>query len=171
MFLPGLDRQKNDGHSNNLKGFCKKIGATFLCADYVGVGKSGGQFTDGSVSRWAQDTIELIDSVVSPMKKKVILIGHGVGAWISFVVAAKRPDLVAGIVGLAADPDFTEELLWKKLPEDVKAKIMSEGVYEITWGREKYPISKNLIEDGRKNLLLTGGPGDNHFQSLSIESL
>jgi pimeloyl-ACP methyl ester carboxylesterase len=60
---------------------------------------------------------------------------------------------------MAADPDFTEELLWKKLSEDIKTKIMTEGVATIDWGKEKYPISKNLIEDGRKNLLLGGGPG------------
>jgi hypothetical protein len=60
---------------------------------------------------------------------------------------------------MGADPDFTEELLWKKLPEEVKNKIMNEGMAEITWGTEKYPISKSLIEDGRNNLLLTGTKG------------
>lgn len=95
----------------------------------------------------------MIEKVIG--KEKVILVGHGVGTWISFVIAEKRPDLVDGIVGLAADPDFTEELLWKKLSDEVKNKIMTEGTYEITWGTEKYPISKNLIEDGRKNLMLS----------------
>ena len=55
---------------------------------------------------------------------------------------------------MAADPDFTEELLWKKLPQDIKDKIMNEGVAEIEWGDAKYPISRNLIEDGKQNLLL-----------------
>ena len=69
------------------------------------------------------------------------------------------PNLVSGIVGMSADPDFTEELLWKTLSEDVKTKIMNDGVYEITWGINKYPITRNLIEDGRKNLLLAGSAG------------
>lgn len=69
---------------------------------------------------------------------------------------------VIGIIGLSADPDFTEELLWKNLPEDIKDKIMTEGICEITWGKDKYPITRNLVEDGRKNLLLTG-------QSSSLE--
>ena len=86
------------------------------------------------------------------------------GAWISFIIASKRPDLIRGVVGIAADPDFTEELLWKTLSEEVKNKIMTEGVAEIQWGANKYPISRNLIEDGRKNLLLTGGKGD--YQKL-----
>lgn len=80
------------------------------------------------------------------------------GAWISFVVAMRRPDLVSGIVGLAADPDFTEELLMKRLPEEVKARIMNEGSADVKWGNEVYPISRELIEDGRKNLILTGEP-------------
>ena len=90
---------------------------------------------------------------------QVVLVGHGVGAWIAFLVASQRPDLVSGIVGLAADPDFTEELLWKTLDEEVKNKIMNDGQCEIKWGNDKYLISRNLIEDGRKNLLLTGGKG------------
>ena len=69
------------------------------------------------------------------------------------------PHLVSGIVGMSADPDFTEELLWKTLSEEVKTKIMNDGVYEITWGINKYPITRNLIEDGRKNLLLAGPAG------------
>lgn len=60
---------------------------------------------------------------------------------------------------MSADPDFTEELLWKRLPQDIKDCIMNEGVCEITWGNEKYPISRNLIEDGRENLILKGQPG------------
>lgn len=88
-------------------------------------------------------------------QSKAVLVGHGVGSWISFLVASKRPDLVRGIVGMSADPDFTEQLLWNNLSQDIKDKIMTEGSAEITWGNNKYPISKKLIEDGRKNLLLT----------------
>lgn len=66
----------------------------------------------------------------------------------------RRPDLVSGIVGLAADPDFTEELLWKKLSAETKEKIIADGACEIEWGTEKYLISRNLIEDGRRNLLI-----------------
>jgi hypothetical protein len=159
VFLPALIREKNEAKSIYLKSLCKKADLTFLCADYLGVGKSGGKFADGSVTRWSDDTISLIEKLIAPYERKVVLVGHGLGAWISIIMATKRPDLISGVVGLAADPDFTEELLWKRLPEDVKEKIMSEGTYTITWGNERYPISKNLIEDGRKNLLLTGQPG------------
>jgi pimeloyl-ACP methyl ester carboxylesterase len=159
VYLPGLVRPKSEAKSLNLQAFCKKNGFTFLCADYYGNGRSSGAVVDGTVSRWAKDTVALIEKVLGSAHGKPVLVGHGVGTWVAFLVAMKRPDLVAGIVGLAADPDFTEELLWKKLPEDVKDRIMKEGVYEIDWGKEKYPISRNLIEDGRRNLLLAGPPG------------
>lgn len=159
LYLPSLNRPKNEAKSNNLQTWCRRNDITFLCADYFGLGRSSGTFAEGSVGRWAEDTVTIIENVLSlPVQKKVVLVGHGVGAWVSFVVAQKRPDLVAGIVGLAADPDFTEELLWKKLSDDVKAKIMNEGVATITWGSTEYPISRTLIEDGRKNLLLQNGP-------------
>ena len=87
----------------------------------------------------------------------------------SFIVAQRRPELVRGIVGIAADPDFTEELLWKKLPEEIKAKIMNDGIYNVKWGSETYPISKKLIEDGRNNLLLSGGPGICTSYILTLE--
>ena len=160
VYLPGLIRPKVEAKAVNLRQFCKKNGFTFLCADYYGNGASSGKFVDATVSRWAKDTIQLIEKLLGTAQGKPVLVGHGVGAWIAFLIASTRPDLVSGIVGLAADPDFTEELLWKKLPEDIKEKIMTEGSYEITWGTEKYPISRNLIEDGRKNLLLSGPPGN-----------
>jgi pimeloyl-ACP methyl ester carboxylesterase len=158
LYLPGLLSPKSEGKSINLRAFCKKQGYTFLSADYYGTGKSSGNFVDGTVSRWTQDTIYLIEKLLL-RQGQVVLVGHGVGAWIAFLVASSRPDLVSGIVGLAADPDFTEELLWKSLDDDVKNRIMTEGVCEIKWGNDKYLISRNLIEDGRKNLLLTGGKG------------
>ena len=161
VYLPGLIRQKNEAKATNLQAFCRRNDLTYFCADYLGVGRSSGNFEDGSVGEWAEDSIMLIESVLGVGKSagKAILVGHGVGTWVSMLVASKRPDLVSGIVGLSADPDFTEELLWKTLPEEKKNEIMSEGVAEITWGTEKYKISRKLIEDGRDNLLLDGEPG------------
>ena len=133
---------------------------TFFCADYFGVGRSSGKFSDGTISQWVQDSIYLLEKILEKSSQsKAVLVGHGVGSWISFLVACKRPDLVRGIVGMSADPDFTEQLLWNNLSQDIKDKIMNEGSAEITWGNNKYPISRNLIEDGRKNLLLTNNGG------------
>lgn len=168
VYLPGLVREKNEAKSINLQALCKKSDLTFLSADYFGVGRSSGKFSEGTLTRWTENTIELIDKSIDKSLGKVILVGHAVGAWISFLIALKRPDLVSGIVGLSADPDFTEELLWKTLPEDVKDLIMKDGVYDVTWGVETYPITRGLIEDGRKNLLLTSEPGALQFISSEI---
>ena len=158
LYLPGLIRQKNEAKATNLQAFCRRNDLTYLCADYLGVGRSSGDFSEGSVGQWASDTITVIENILSSAGK-VVLVGHGVGTWVSMLVASRRPDLISGVVGLSADPDFTEELLWKSLPEDKKSEIMTEGVAEITWGNDKYKISKKLIEDGRDNLLLNGEPG------------
>ena len=161
LYLPGLIRPKSEGKSVNLRSFCRKNGFSFLSSDYYGTGKSSGSVIDGTVSKWTSDTIFLIENLLGQKQGKVVLVGHGVGAWISFLIASKRPDLVRGVVGIAADPDFTEELLWKSFSDEIKDKIMTEGVADIKWGASKYPISRNLIVDGRNNLLLTGGKGNN----------
>lgn len=93
-------------------------------------------------------------------RNRIVLVGHGVGVWISFLIASRRPEMVRGIVGMASDPDFTEELLWKNLNDETKEKIMTNGIHNIVWGDTEYPISKNLIEDGRKNLLLNDKAGE-----------
>lgn len=159
LFLPGLIRPKAEAKSVNLRSFCKKNGFSFLCADYWGQGQSSGDILDGTVSKWTADTIFLIENLLGQSQGKAVLVGHGVGAWISFLIASRRPDLVRGVVGIAADPDFTEELLWKGLSQEIKDEIMTEGSAIIKWGDSKYPVSRKLIEDGRNNLLLTGGKG------------
>ncbi len=126
-----------------------------MCADYYGVGRSDGKFSDGNLSRWTGDSVKLMESVLPG--QKFVVVGAGVGGWISVLLAKERPDLVAGVVGLAADPDFTEDLLWATLSEEDKTAIMDQGVKEINWGEASYPISRSLIEDGRKNLILRSG--------------
>lgn len=98
IYLPGLFRQKTDDKGVIIKSFCKRQDITFMCADYVGIGRSKGKFEDGTISRWAEDTITLIKDVILPYHKRIILVGHGVGAWISFVIANQRPDIMGGTV-------------------------------------------------------------------------
>ena len=151
MFLPYLLTPKNQGLSASLEAWCRREGHTYVCADYYGVSRSGGTTIDGTISRWTADTISLLERVV---EGKTVLVGAAVGAWVAFRVAQLRPDLVAGLVGVSCDPDFTEELLWANLGEEDKDKIMAEGSHDITWGNTVYSISRNLIEDARNNLIL-----------------
>lgn len=162
VYLPCLSKTKNNAKASNLEMWCKRTARSFVSADYLGVGRSGGVFEDGGVGRWASDTIFLLDELrrQSPTldsDNKFVLVGGGVGGWVSVLVGIKRPDLVRGVVGLASDPDFTEDLLWKTFDEETKEEIMEKGSKTIDWGSESYPISRTLIEDGRENLVLRGG--------------
>ncbi|CAN0216545.1 unnamed protein product, partial [Phaeothamnion confervicola] len=133
VYLPAFDSPKNDLKATIIERLCSTMGRTYLSADWYGVGRSTGDFSKGTVTRWAEDTIKLIEAVAPT--KKCVLVGGGVGGWVSVLVALRRPDLVCGLVGLAADPDFTESLLWKYLPEEKKAEIMEKGTSNVTWGK------------------------------------
>lgn len=144
--------------------YCRKNNRNFLSFDWFGRGESTGKLMEATISRWTKDTIHVIEKEAEHVKGgiagvKAVLVGVGVGGWVAVLVALQRPDLVRGIVGLSADPDFTEDLLWNQLPEEEKIAIMKEGFREVKWGgrEEVYPITSTLIEDGRKNLVLRGG--------------
>lgn len=156
LVLPYLYSPKNQGIASQVESWCRKTGCTYVCADYHGVSKSGGRTDSGTISRWTTDTIRLLETVTSG---KTILVGAAVGAWVMLRVALARPDLVAGLVGVSVDPDFTEELLWANLSEVDKEAIMDQGIHNIQWGDNMYEISRNLIVDGRENLVLQGGEG------------
>lgn len=158
VFLPSLALPKVNAMSASLRTWCRKQSYTFVVADYHGIGRSKGDIAVATISRWLEDTILLLDSVVPPADhRRVVVVGAGVGGWLACLVAVRRPDLVGGIVGLAADPDFTEDLLMKRLPEDVISRIM-EGMEQVKWGGRVYPITKALIEDARENHLILEGP-------------
>lgn len=124
------------------------------------MGQSSGEYRDACVSRWSRDTTALIDWLGKEHAHSgVILVGAGVGGWVMLHAAKSRPEPVKGLVGVAADPDFTEAVVLPALSSDVKAKIEKDGVADIEWGGKPYTLSKRLIDDGRKMLLLSGGPG------------
>eukprot|EP00588_Corethron_pennatum_P024598 CAMPEP_0194320456 /NCGR_PEP_ID=MMETSP0171-20130528/16786_1 /TAXON_ID=218684 /ORGANISM="Corethron pennatum, Strain L29A3" /LENGTH=298 /DNA_ID=CAMNT_0039077997 /DNA_START=185 /DNA_END=1081 /DNA_ORIENTATION=+ len=157
VYLPGLTRTTTSAKATSLASFCDKNGFTFISADYYGVARADPtkEFLKASISRWVEDYIYLLERT-NP-GKRAVLVGAGVGGWISTILAMKRPDLVRGIVGISADPDFTEDLIWNSLSKADQDGIMSEGFRNIKWGDTVYPITKTLIEDGRKNLILRNG--------------
>jgi len=137
--------------------FLRDLGArenfSMTTFDYYGHGLSSGEFTKGTISRWLEDTLAVIDEVTSG---PLILVGSSMGGWLMTLAAMKRPNRVRGLIGLAIAPDFTEDLIWKELPEPTQNKLMTEGIiYTPSEYSEKgYPITRELIEDGRKNLVL-----------------
>lgn len=155
FFLPGLTKSRYNAKATEMEMYCKSTGQPFVCADYAGTGRSSGDFIDGTLSLWTAHTVEILDRVLHDAGR-VIFVGEGVGGWIALLVALRRPTRVSGIVGLAADPDFTEDLLWAHMSAKQKALLRDNGHVTMQWGFKEYPIGMRLIEDGRKNLVLQG---------------
>ncbi len=152
IFLHGF---KSDLEGKKPKHFLKfsikrKIG--FLALEYSGHGKSSGKFTDGNISKWSKQTSLLIKKIVK--KNNFILIGSSMGAWISlnqFKIFKKQ---IKGFLGIGAAPEFLENLMWKKFNEKMKKEIYSKGFINLKHGGYEYPITLQLIKDGKKNKVL-----------------
>ncbi|MFQ5563223.1 MAG: alpha/beta hydrolase [Parvularculaceae bacterium] len=131
-------------------------GRAFLRFDYSGHGESEGAFEDGSISRWTADAVAVFDAMTEGPQ---ILVGSSMGAWIATLLALKRPERIAGIIFIAPAPDFTEDLIWAGMSETERETLMRDGRLEqpSDYDEEPYVITRKLIEDGRRNLML-GGP-------------
>ena len=129
--------------------------------DYSGHGESGGDFLDGTISRWLEESMAVFEGCCADPQ---VAVGSSMGAWLALLMArelAKRtasPARLAGLVLIAPAVDFTEELMWKRFPPEVKRQIETAGVWErpSRYSEEPYPITRGLIEDGRRHLLLGG---------------
>mmetsp|Transcript_16155 Transcript_16155/g.31892 ORF Transcript_16155/g.31892 Transcript_16155/m.31892 type:complete len:352 (-) Transcript_16155:540-1595(-) len=158
MYLPALNRTRHGGVATNLKTWCRANKRSYLVADYFGVGQSEGDYKDASISRWTDDTCNLIEWVAKEHgQTEVVLVGAGVGGWVMLHVAKKMAASVVGLVGVAADPDFTEDLVMPKLSEEIKQKIFSEGSSEFEWGGKTYTLTKTMVEDGKEMTVLDKG--------------
>lgn len=153
IFLGGLMSDMTGTKALAIEKHCDALGRSFIRFDYSGHGQSSGEFTDGNISKWQKDTLFIIDKIVTG---PVVLVGSSMGGWQMLLASVNRPERVRGLVGIAAAPDFTEELIWMNFPQDIKEKIITDGqiIVPSNYGDEGYPITYDLIEDGRKQLLL-----------------
>ena len=128
----------------------------YLRFDYFGHGQSSGDFRQGTISRWRDDALTVLDGLCPGPQ---ILVGSSMGAWIALLAALARPETVRGLLLLAPAPDFTEALMWNEMPEEARRQIDEKGEWlrPSEYGEAPYPITRALIEDGRNNLLL-GAP-------------
>jgi pimeloyl-ACP methyl ester carboxylesterase len=138
-----------------LESFCRGRGQAFLRFDYTGHGASSGRFEDGTIGAWAEDAVFALDRLTEGPQ---VLVGSSMGGWIMLLAALKRPERIAGLVGTAAAPDFTEDLLDVVFTEEQKAALARDGFVPVPncYGKDPYPITRKLIEDGRRHLLLRG---------------
>jgi pimeloyl-ACP methyl ester carboxylesterase len=158
VWLGGFKSDMRATKATALDDWAAANGRAFVRFDYSGHGESGGAFEDGTISRWLEDGMAVIERFV---KERPIFVGSSMGGWISLLAARhlmdKRPQIApAGIVLIAPAVDMTERLMWDRFPEDLRKSVRETGVYHrpSAYSDDPYPITWKLIEDGRKHLLL-----------------
>ncbi len=152
VFLPGLRSHMQGEKALHLARLCADAGQAMLRFDYAGHGSSAGRFEDGTISTWLSDTLTVIDRLT---QGTLVLVGSSMGGWIALLAARARPSRLAGLVGIAAAADFTESLMWRAMVPQERARLLRDGILHVPsrYG-DPLPITRALIEDGRKHLLL-----------------
>lgn len=153
MFLGGFMSDMTGTKATALEAFCKARGQAFLRFDYFGHGASTGAFRDGTIGRWRDDALAVIDRLT---EGKQILVGSSMGGWIMLLAALARPERVAALVGIAPAPDFTEDLLWPSFTPEEQRRLLAEGAITVPsqYDPRGYTVTRRLIEEGRDHLLL-----------------
>ena len=152
VFLHGFMSDIEGEKPNNILKYAKGKKLGFLALEYSGHGKSSGKFTNGNISKWSKDVEVLIKKVVK--KNNFILVGSSMGAWLSlnqFKIFKKQ---IKGFLGIGSAPEFLENLMWKKFTKKMKNEIVKKGIIKLKHGSYEYPISYQLIKDGRRNKIL-----------------
>ncbi|MBB3712174.1 pimeloyl-ACP methyl ester carboxylesterase [Limimaricola variabilis] len=151
VFLGGFRSDREGTKALHLEDWAKREGRAFLRFDYSGHGSSGGRFEEGAIGDWAEDAAAALELTDGPQ----ILVGSSMGGWISLLLARAMPAKVAGLVTIAAAPDFTEDGFWVEMTEEMRAALAAEGHldYPSDYG-EPLRITRRLIEEGRKQLVL-----------------
>ena len=133
--------------------FCRKKKIGLLTFEYSGHGKSSGKFTEGNISKWTNDAKRIIKTKIKS-KKKLIFIGSSMGSWIALNLFAVFKKQIKGFIGISSAPEFLEKLMWKKFSKKIKKIVMEKKIYYIEKGEWTFPITRQLILDGRKNKVL-----------------
>jgi pimeloyl-ACP methyl ester carboxylesterase len=153
VFLGGFRSDMTGSKALYLQAWAEATGRAFLRFDYSGHGASHGAFVDGAISDWREDAAAVIDVLTEGPQ---ILVGSSMGGWIALLLARDMPEKVAGLVGIAAAPDFTERMWEAELTLADRTLLMEDGVFfrPSDYSDDPYPITRRLIEDGRQNLVL-----------------
>ena len=152
VFLHGFMSDLEGKKPKSFFSFAKKNKFGFLALEYSGHGKSSGKFTNGNISKWTNETYLSIKKIVK--KNKFILIGSSMGAWISLNQFKFFKKQIVGFLGIGSAPEFLENLMWKKFTKKMKLETIQNGIYNLKHGDYIYPITLQLIKDGRKNKVL-----------------
>jgi pimeloyl-ACP methyl ester carboxylesterase len=156
VWLGGFKSDMTGTKARALDAWAAARGHAFVRFDYFGHGVSSGNFREGTVTRWLADSLAVLDRLTEGPQ---ILAGSSMGGWLALLTALARPERIAGLVLIAPATDFTQELLWASYSGPVRRQILERGEYlwPSLYDSDPYPITRTLIEDGRRHLLL-GAP-------------
>jgi len=149
VFLHGFMSDLEGKKPNAFLKFAKKNKLSFLALEYSGHGKSSGNFTNGNITKWSNETSTLIKKYVK--KNSFTIIGSSMGAWIALKQFQKFKNQINSFLGIGSAPEFLENLMWKKFTKKMKTETIKNGIYNLKYGNYEYPITHQLIKDGRKN--------------------
>ena len=153
VFLGGFKSDMTGTKALFLQDWAAHQGRAFLRFDYSGHGQSSGEFLDGAIGDWFADALAVITTLTTGPQ---VLVGSSMGGWIALLVSRARPDRVAGLIGIAAAPDFTEDSMWASFTQDQRNALAQTGRVELPsdYAEQPYIITRRLIEDGRSHLVL-----------------
>jgi pimeloyl-ACP methyl ester carboxylesterase len=153
VFLGGFVSDMQGTKALWLEDWARARGRAYLRFDYRGHGQSSGAFLDGAIGDWADDAAEAVARLTEGPQ---ILVGSSMGGWIALLVARRMPERIAGLIGIAAAPDFTEDSIWAGLGQAERRALIEQGRVELPsdYSDEPYVITRRLVEDGRENLVL-----------------
>lgn len=152
LFCGGYTSDMTGTKALALERWCRDQGRAYVRFDYRGHGRSDGRFEDGTIGAWAEDALAIVDRVTAG---PLIVVGSSMGGWIMLLTALARPDRIHALLGIAAAPDFTEDLLLPEATDAQRRDLERQGFWmqPSAYG-PPYPVTKALIEDGRRRLLL-----------------
>ena len=152
VFLHGFMSNIEGEKPKSIFKYAKKNKLGFLALEYSGHGKSTGKFTHGNISKWNNEVRIAIKKIVG--KNQFILVGSSMGAWLSLNQFKFFKDQIKGFLGIGSAPEFLQNLMWKKFTKKMKNETIKKGIYQLKHGNYEYPITYQLIKDGRKNRIL-----------------
>ena len=153
VWLGGFHSDMNGTKAQALDAWAEARGRAYLRFDYFGHGASSGEFRNGTITRWRDDALAVLHKLCDGPQ---VLVGSSMGAWIALLAARARPENIAALLLLAPAADFTEALIWARMTPDIRREVMERGAWQrpSAYGDGPYPITRALIEDGRRHLLL-----------------
>lgn len=153
VFLCGFNSDMSGAKAEALDAFCAARGHAFLRFDYFAHGVSSGDFADVTIARLLDDTLAVIDKLT---EGRLVLVGSSIGGWLMLLAALARPARVKALIGIAAAPDATEDLMWQRMPFELREDVITQGAVRVPskYSEAGYLITRKLIEDGRDHLVM-----------------